>query len=69
MTSAQDFIVKAEELDKVGFCYTGQLAWFRRHGMDMKEHLEKGTPASLLLATGDGLAVRGVEMVKALRNG
>lgn len=69
MTSDADFIVSAAELKKVGFCYSGQWDWFKRQGLDMKQHLECGTPASVLLATGDGFGARAVALVKALRNG
>lgn len=69
MTSEPDFIVSAADLKKVGFCYARQLDWFRQKGLDFRVHLDKGTPASVLLRTGDGFAIRGVELVRALSNG
>lgn len=69
MTAEDDFIVTAADLKRVGFCYSRQLDWCRAQGWDFKKHLDCGTSASLLLATGDGFAIKGVQLVKALRNG
>ena len=69
MTSKPDIIVTAEELKKVGFCYSGQLTWFRQHDLDARAHFDKGTLASVLTATGDGFGIKAVELVRALRNG
>ena len=69
MTDEPDLIITAAELKRVGFCYSRQLEWFRARGWDFKKHLDGGTSASLLLGTGDGFAIKGVQLVKALRNG
>ena len=62
-------MITAEELKAAGFCFTGQFKWFRQQGLDLKAHLAVGTIASVMLATGDGLGIRAVEMVRAKRNG
>ena len=69
MTADADFTVTAAELKSVGFCYMKQLEWFRARGWDFQKHLADGTAASRLIETGDGFALRGVQLVRALRNG
>lgn len=69
MSVEQDIIITAAELDAAGFCYSGQFKWFRQHGLDMKKHLAEGTLSSVLLATGDGLAIRAISTVRTRRDG
>lgn len=66
---SEDFIITASELKAAGFCYSGQFKWFRQQGLDLQAHLRSGTLASVLLATGDGLAVRAVGLIEARRHG
>lgn len=69
MTLDEDFTISVNDLLECGFCATGQLRWFRTHGLDFKEHLARGTAASAFLATGDGLGERAVELVMERRRG
>ena len=62
-----DFIITARELQAKGFCASGQWRWFEAHGLDFKAFLKDGIAASALLATGDALGIRAVELVGAGR--
>lgn len=64
-----DPIISAEQLRSVGFCFSGQLKWFRAQGLDAKAHFSRGTPESVLAATGDGFALRAIELLKGRRDG
>lgn len=65
----EDFIITVNDLLECGFCATGQLRWFRAYGLDFKEHLARGTAASVFLSTGDGLGERAVELMTERRGG
>lgn len=67
--SDDDFLITVNDLIDCGFCATGQLRWFRSHQLDFREHLARGTPASTLLSTGDGLAEHAVAVLKERRRG
>lgn len=62
-----DFVITARDLRSKGFCAKGQKAWFESRGMDFKEFLKNGILASELLATGDAMAERAVELLEADR--
>lgn len=47
-----------------GLCARGARAWFHRHGIDWGAFLRDGVPADVLLATGDGLALKVVEWAR-----
>ena len=40
-----------------GFCASGSRAWFDRHGLDFRAFVKDGLPASVLEATGCGIAL------------
>lgn len=64
-----DPIISAEQLRAVGFCFSGQMKWFRSQGLDARAHFARGTPQSVLAATGDGFALRAIELLKGRRDG
>lgn len=63
----EDFIITARNLQAKGFCASGARRWFTAHGLDFNDFLKNGILASELLATGDGMAARAVELVGADR--
>jgi hypothetical protein len=42
---------------RAGFCLPKTRAWFQRYGLDFREFVRGGVDESVLLATGDGMAV------------
>lgn len=63
----EDFVITARELQANGFCAHGVKLWFAQYGLDFKDYVKNGIPASVLLATGDALGERAVESVRAYR--
>lgn len=66
--SDDDFTVTVQHIYSVpnfngrtGFCGRGTRAWFARHGIDWLNFVREGVPASVLIATGDAMALRVVE--------
>ncbi|TXH12496.1 MAG: hypothetical protein E6R03_12810 [Hyphomicrobiaceae bacterium] len=57
----------ARDLIGCGFCARGQKSWFDLNGIDFRSFLENGVSAERLLATGDGLAIKAVEMLRQRR--
>lgn len=47
-----------------GLCVHGTRTWFARQGLDFRAFLAQGLPASILLATGDAMAARVVEVAR-----
>lgn len=47
-----------------GLCVHGARAFFARHGLDFRAFLRDGIPAQVLLATGDAMALRVVEIAR-----
>lgn len=66
---SEDFIVTALAAKGVGYCYKGQRRFFHEYWLDFKAHLETGTLASVLVATGDGNAITAVERLRDKRDG
>ena len=65
---SDDFIITARDLQSKGFCIVpGVRDFFRTYGLDFKDFLKNGISASVLLSTGDGMAVTAVERVRASR--
>lgn len=61
--TAPDVLVTMKHLRSVpyftagrGFCASGSRAWFERHGLDFRAFVRDGLPASILEATGCGMA-------------
>lgn len=67
MTQASEAPIRSRELVQCGMCTEGQKRWFREHDLDFRSFLKNGIAADILLTTGDGLAVKAVEMVRARR--
>ena len=49
-----DLIITMDDCIKAGHCPSGVRRWFNAQGLDFRTHLTAGTPASVMLATGDG---------------
>ena len=47
-----------------GFCRGGARQWIEAHGLDWREFVRDGIPASTLEATGDAIAFRVVEWAR-----
>lgn len=57
-----DVLVTIAHVRAAGLCVHGTRAWFARQGLDFRAFLARGLPASVLLATGDAMAARVVEV-------
>lgn len=62
----EDLIIVIGDIRKAGHCVRGARHWFGGRGLDFKAFLKDGLPASVLLATGDALALQVVN-AKRLR--
>ena len=49
----------------VRYCAPGMRAFFRRHGLDFREFLRRGLPASVIEQTGDAMAMRAAANARA----
>ena len=47
-----------------GFCASGMRTWFEANGLDYRDFLRNGIPASKLEAVGDPFAMRAVEFAR-----
>ena len=61
---SMDVIVTITHVRAAGLCVHGARTWFARHGLDFRAFLTQGLPASILLATGDAMAARVVEVAR-----
>jgi hypothetical protein len=59
---ATQAVVTIDHVRAAGLCVHGTRTWFARHGLDFRGFLAHGLPASVLLATGDAMAQRVVEI-------
>lgn len=50
-----DPMVTIEHVRDVNLCARGARVWFARHGLDFREFLMHGLPASVIEGTGDAL--------------
>jgi hypothetical protein len=50
-------IVTIEDVRKAGHCVRGCRAWGEQHGFDFRAFLKNGLPESVVLATGDEMAL------------
>lgn len=55
-------IIKMIHIRKAGYCSRGARVFFERHGLDWTEFLLNGIDASKLVATGDAMAIKVVEL-------
>lgn len=67
MNDAPEFKISPRDLIGCGFCARGQKKWFESNGLDFGDFLTNGITAERLLSTGDGLAVKAVEMLRDRR--
>lgn len=59
-----DTIVRIDHLRAAGYCNREPRIWFKRHGLNWSVFATEGLPASVLIATGDPLAMRVVEIAQ-----
>ena len=59
-----DVLVTIAHVRAAGLCVHGTRTWFARQGLDFRAFLAQGLPASSLLATGDAMALRVVEVAR-----
>ena len=64
---SEDLIVSVQDLRASRLCFQGARPWFRRHGLDWQRFLKEGIPEEELLATGDAMAIRLVEVSNVRR--
>lgn len=50
-----------------GLCAPNSRAWARRNGLDFRAFVREGVDAEVLLATGDGFAIKLVEWARQRR--
>lgn len=61
---SDDRIITIDDLQKEGVCVFGARRWFRTHGIDFHEFLERGLPAQTLIDAGDEY---GAGIIKRIR--
>lgn len=64
MTDLEDIIITMPDIRAARMCSGGSREFFRIHNLDWPDFLLNGIPASKLLATGDSMAVRLVEVTR-----
>lgn len=62
--SEDDPIVTIAHLRMAGMCSREPRAWMQRHGLNWNEFITNGYPTSVLLATGDSLALPAIEAAR-----
>ncbi|TCP08397.1 hypothetical protein [Caldimonas thermodepolymerans] len=62
---SKDVTVTIAHVRAAGLCVHGTRTWFARQGLDFRDFLAQGLPASVLLTTGDAMARRVVEVAQA----
>lgn len=64
MTDTNDIIVTVHDCRKLGYCMKQVRPWFGVVGLDFRDFVKNGIPASKLLATDDAYATRVVEQAR-----
>lgn len=59
-----DLIIHPADVKAAKVCMRGACAFLRRHGHDPRDFLKNGIAADKLIATGDAIAARVVEVAK-----
>lgn len=59
-----DLIIRIDDIRLAGYCVSGARGWFKDHGLDFRDFIRNGIPASEFIAKGDQLAVTVVERKK-----
>lgn len=62
-------IIRATDIAAAGYCASGARRWFEAHGLDFRAFVKEGIPAEDLLATGDAMAERVVEVAREKHDG
>lgn len=62
--TGDDLIITMPDLRAAKMCSGGGRKFFELHGLDWQDFLKNGIPASQLLATGDHMAQRLVEVTR-----
>lgn len=55
-----DLVIKVEDMAARGYCLAGQKRFCEANGIDFRDYVRNGIPASRLLATGDAMAIEAV---------
>lgn len=55
-------IIKIEHVRKARMCMAGTRKFFKRHGLDFHDFIKNGIESSVLIQTGDAMAIRVVEV-------
>lgn len=56
--------VQLKHIRQLGYCRRGAVKFFARHGWDWSDFLRNGIDAEKLIATGDAMAMKAVEVAK-----
>lgn len=64
MTDDDDIIVTVYDCRKLGYCMKQVRPWFGRMGLDFRDFVKNGIPASKLVATNDVYAMRVIEQAR-----
>ena len=62
-----EVIVTMNDVRQACMCSQGARKFFADHNLDWSEFLEKGLPASVILATNDAMAIQVVEVANGRR--
>lgn len=57
-----NIIYRPDDARRAGYCVKGQREWAKRHNLDFRKWVREGLPEDVLLATGDHMAVRMIEI-------
>lgn len=60
-------IIRMTDIRAAGMCSSGARAWFALHGICWSTFLKNGVDAEVILATGDALGQRVVEVASGQR--
>lgn len=64
---SDELIVRVDDLAELGYCHRGARRWFARHGLDWARFVQMGLPVETIEATGDAMARRLADHVRAKR--
>lgn len=64
MNEQDDFVIRMPDVRRAFMCSRGAREFFDRHGLDWQDFLKNGILASKVLATGDYMAQRVVEVAR-----
>lgn len=64
-----DFVITLKDVRASNLCSAGARHWFKKYNLDWMDFLKNGVPASKMLATGDALGRRLVDVTRKNKNG